>query len=177
LHDLHLVIQSAFYWYNCHLYGFDLPGNNRLQACDITSGQWEGDQEDQVDSKKLLITDVLNEKQKYLHYEYDFGDGWRHTIQLEKSQDGVIEKPKLIKAQNFAPVEDCGGIWRWYENLERLKNYPAKPTADDKELLEWMAELIPDLDEENPKDFDPTKVNFQELAENIELYQESENIL
>jgi len=172
LHQLHLVIQSAFWWYNCHMYGFNLPGKERVQAVDLQSGVWEKDwlQDYQVDSNKYLVTDILTEPKKRLHYEYDFGDGWTHTIELEKILDELIEKPKLIKANNYAPVEDCGGILGWNDEIKFLKNYPNKPSTDDKEHLEWLLELIPDLDEENPKSFDPSVVNFEELAEHVELF-------
>lgn len=181
LHDLHLVIQSSFNWFNYHLYGFDLPnpnGKNRwdqLQAVDITGGQWGDFIEDyQIDSQKILVANTLNLKAPYLHYEYDFGDGWRHTIKLEKIIEGAIKKPKLLKVVNYAPVEDCGALWGWYGNLEVLKNYPEKPSEEQKEILEWMAELIPELDEENPRAFDPTKVSFDEIAERVEDYKSAE---
>lgn len=162
LHDLHLVIQASFNWFNYHLYGFNLSDK---QAVDSKSGQWDGLEDYQVDSKTYLVKDVISEPKMRLVYEYDFGDGWRHIIELEKILDENLQNPKLIKESNYAPVEDCGGIWGWYDKLDFLKNYPKKPSADDKELLNWMVDLIPELDETNPRTFDPSVVNFDEIAE------------
>lgn len=174
LHDLHLVIQSSFNWFNYHLYGFDIPGKERLQAIDVVGQNWKewGIEDYQVDSTKLFLKDYLNNDNKYLHYEYDFGDGWRHTIELEEVTVEIIKNPKLIKANNYAPVEDCGAIWGWYEKLDFLKNYPTKPSKDDKEMLEWLSELIPELDVKNPRSFNPKIVDFESIAESVHDYDE-----
>jgi hypothetical protein len=177
LHDLHLVIQASFNWYNCHLYGFDLP--ERKQAVDIEGQNWQewGIESYHIDSRKALVTDYLSDKSKYIHYDYDFGDGWRHTVGLEKIVDKVIDKPELIKAKTYAPVEDSGSTWGWYNKLAVLKNYPSKPTADDKLILEWMADMIPELDPKKPKEFDPTIIDVEEIKENVASYQNLENTL
>jgi hypothetical protein len=48
---------------------------------------------------------------KKLVYLYDFGDGWEHTINVERLTDpepGVLY-PRLVKVSGRCPPEDCGG--------------------------------------------------------------------
>jgi hypothetical protein len=50
---------------------------------------------------------------KTLKYLYDFGDGWEHTIKIERLTDpepGTFY-PRLIEAKGRCPPEDIGGPW------------------------------------------------------------------
>ncbi|MEI6221427.1 MAG: plasmid pRiA4b ORF-3 family protein [bacterium] len=170
LHELHLVIQSAYNWKNCHLHMFYKGKRRDTIAADINSDGWGGEaDEGSQDTKKTFVTDFLG-NDKEIYYEYDLGDSWSHSIKLEKTLPEPTTKPKLLNAENYAPVEDCGGDWGWYEKLEFLANYPKKPTEDDKDLLNWLAELIPELDKKNPRTFNPTEINKSEIAARIEKY-------
>ena len=51
---------------------------------------------------------------KTLHYLYDFGDGWQHTIRIERlidSEPGV----NCAEATGRCPPEDVGGPWSYAE--------------------------------------------------------------
>ena len=50
---------------------------------------------------------------KTLKYLYDFGDGWEHTIKIERLTDpepGMVY-PRLTEVSGRCPPEDCGGPW------------------------------------------------------------------
>jgi hypothetical protein len=58
-------------------------------------------------------------------YEYDFGDGWMHQLELvdrsiHPSQEVL---PLFTSGENTCPPEDCGGIHGYKELLKVLKNY------------------------------------------------------
>ena len=80
---------------------------------------------------------------KTLKYLYDFGDGWEHTIKIERLIDpepGVVY-PRLIEVSGRCPPEDCGGPWGYAELLEAIKDPKHERHA---ELTEWIGD-----------DFDP----------------------
>ena len=48
---------------------------------------------------------------KTLHDLYDFGDGWEHTIKIERFAEAVpgLPYPLLLEAVGRCPPEDVGG--------------------------------------------------------------------
>ncbi len=98
----------------------------------------DGDEDDffpnrykNYDSEKTYLSDFFNGQYKKLTYTYDFGDDWVHSItSLKKSTEEVLFL-KCIKGENAAPIEDCGGIWGFYEILEIINK--KRKTAEDKE--------------------------------------------
>src|SRR5271157_5812712 len=80
LDRLHLVIQAAMGWTNSHLL--------EIRARDVGWGLPDPSWPDgPLDAKKATLVDVLEDVgTKTLKYIYDFGDGWEHTIKIEKSR-------------------------------------------------------------------------------------------
>src|SRR5437868_13831045 len=79
LDRLHLVLQAALGWTNSHLW--------ELRAAGCGWGpQLEDDWGDgPSDARKARLLDVLEDTGvKTLHYRYDFGDGWQHTVKIER---------------------------------------------------------------------------------------------
>jgi hypothetical protein len=71
---------------------------------------------------------------KTLHYIYDFGDGWKHTIKIEQLTDpepGALY-PRLIAATGRCPPEDCGGPWGYAGRLASAQppRLPLTPPAE-----------------------------------------------
>ena len=88
-------------------------------------------------------------------YLYDFGDGWEHTIKIERLADpepGVVY-PRLIEATGRCPPEDVGGPWGYAEFLEAIGDPKHERHA---EFTEWIAD-----------DFDPNIVDADWLAEEV----------
>ncbi len=94
---------------------------------------------------------LKNEGDKCI-YEYDFGDGWKHIILLEKvllPEEGVFY-PRCIKGKRACPPEDCGGIGGYMYLLEALAD-PENP--EYRERLEWLG------GEFDPEYFDLNGIN------------------
>src|SRR5271165_5723424 len=149
LDRLHLTIQAAMGWTNSHLYEI-LAGNagSGWGIPDPDGGDGP------LDARKARLIDAL-EDTKTLRYLYDFGDGWDHTIKVERLIDpepGVLY-PRLIEATGRCPPEDVGGPWGYAEFLEAIGNPKHERHAEFKE---WLAD-----------DFDPNLVDAGWLAEEV----------
>ena len=129
---LHSIIQIAMGWENDHLHDFTTKDGKKI-------GIPYDDNFDTLDYNEddLFISTYLNSVGSKIYYEYDFGDGWEHTISVVDIEDGAIAHPQVIKSKGGKVVEDCGGIW----GLQTLRDIVASKgrlTSDDKDRLEWM---------------------------------------
>lgn len=90
---------------------------------------------------------------KTLRYLYDFGDGWEHTIKIERAGPAVpgVLYPRLLDATGRCPPEDVGGVPGYDEFLDALADPRHERHA---ELVEWIG----------PGAFDPHDVNLEALA-------------
>jgi Plasmid pRiA4b ORF-3-like protein len=97
--------------------------------------------------RKAQLDDVLEDiGTKKLVYLYDFGDGWEHTIKVERLADpasGALY-PRLIEVSGRCPPEHCGDPWGYAEMLGAIADPKHERHA---ELTEWIGEH-----------FDPTAV-------------------
>jgi hypothetical protein len=146
LDRLHLAIQAAMGWSNSHLY--------EIRARDVGWGEPDPDWGDgPLDASKARLADVLEDiGTKTLRYLYDFGDGWEHTIRIERIMDAVpgVAYPRLVEATGRCPPEDVGGPWGYAEFLEAIDDPKHERHA---ELKDWI---------EN--DIDPNVVDADALA-------------
>jgi hypothetical protein len=120
LDRLHLAIQAAMGWTNTHLY--------EIRARDVGWSTPDADADwsnDFLDARKARLGDVLEDLgTKTLKYLYDFGDGWEHTIKIERLTDpepGMVY-PRLTEVSGRCPPEDCGGPWGYAELIEAIKD-------------------------------------------------------
>ena len=156
LDRLHLTLQAAMGWTNSHLYEIRAGGVG--WSTPYPDADWA---DDFMDARKARLDDILQDiGTKTLKYLYDFGDGWEHTIKIERLVDpkpGMLY-PSLIEAKGHCPPEDVGGPWGYGELLEAL----ADPNhGRHGELKEWFAD-----------DFNPHVVDVDWLsAEVTELAQ------
>jgi len=139
LDRLHLTIQAAMGWTNSHLY--ELRAGDVGWSTPYPDADWSGDF---LDARKARLNDILEDiGTKKLIYVYDFGDGWEHTIKVERLADptpGALY-PCLIEVSGRCPPEDCGGPWGYAEMLEAIADPKHERHA---ELTEWIG-----------NDFDP----------------------
>src|SRR5690554_4986909 len=135
--ELHIVIQCVMNWENIHLYQFNLGS---FFASDYIGLDDEDDFSSyrryrKYKADETYLSDFFNGQLKKMNYIYDFGDSWEHTITVLKKPDEEVLYPKCIKGENAAPIEDCGGIWGFYELMEASEK--KRKNAEEKELLEW----------------------------------------
>lgn len=146
LDRLHLVLQAALGWTNSHLY--------EIKAGNVGWGMPDPDfGGGPLDARKTRLIDVLEDTgAKRIRYLYDFGDGWEHTIKVERVTGAVLDLayPVLIDASGRCPPEDVGGSWGYGEFLDAIANPEHESHA---EMMQWGGE-----------DFDPKVVNVDALA-------------
>ncbi len=132
LSQLHLIIQAAMGWYNCHLHSFTIGG--------IEYGKPEPNYGLELrDENKAKLGSLIKQEKAKFFYTYDFGDSWEHLILVEKilPKEPSITYPICIKAKRACPPEDCGGPWGYMEFLEAIQN-PNHP--EHESFLEWLGE-------------------------------------
>jgi hypothetical protein len=130
LSQLHLIIQAAMGWYNCHLHSFSIQG--------IEYGKSDPDYGlDLKDENKAKLNQVVKQEKSKFSYTYDFGDSWEHTILVEKilPKEPKVSYPLCIKAKRACPPEDCGGAWGYMEFLEAIQD-PQHPEYEN--FQEWI---------------------------------------
>ena len=127
------IIQVVMGWNNYHLYQFEVGdlviADKRL---------WDEDEMGPItDVKEVSVGDVFSELGTTAVYEYDFGDGWMHHLELvDRSTHPTQEVlPLVVSGENACPPEDCGGIHGYKELLEVLKN-PKHP--EHRETKVWV---------------------------------------
>ncbi|MCK4613418.1 MAG: plasmid pRiA4b ORF-3 family protein [Thermoplasmata archaeon] len=154
--DLHVAIQDAMGWDDYHLHEFEIV--NPSTGAKMRIGLPEGDYDEEVlPGWKQKISHYFSMEKPLAGYIYDFGDWWEHRIRLEKivPRDKDIDYPICIKGKRACPPEDCGGISRYYEFLETIKDPENKEHED---MLEWVGGGF------DPERFDPEEVGFDDPA-------------
>ena len=136
---LHQITQMAMGWDDYHLHEFEVAGQ-RIGP-QIEDDFYGGSAFDEIDVK---LCDVIQGENAKLKYTYDFGDGWEHTLTIEKivSPEPEVSYPICLKGKRACPPEDCGGPWGYHGLLEAQK-HPGDPKH--QELLEWAEDFDPEL--------------------------------
>ena len=140
LEQLHQVLQAAMGWDDGHLHEFG-QGRRRFGQPDSDTDFLGGPATE--NERKVRVSDLLRRVGAKFTYLYDFGDGWEHSITLEKRlpADPNTALPLCIAGARASPPEDCGGISGFYGLLEALSD-PAH--EDHEEMLEWAGEFDPE---------------------------------
>jgi hypothetical protein len=149
LNELHRIIQTTMGWTNSHLHQF-IKDKTYYKMHHPDDDFW-GEMND-VDYKKIKISDLLKNEKDKIVYEYDFGDSWEHDVILEKILpfDEKFKYPICLKGMMHCPPEDVGGIWG-YENMLEILQQPEHEEYDS--YIEWLG------GEFRPEDFDIDEVN------------------
>jgi Plasmid pRiA4b ORF-3-like protein len=125
---LHDVLQVAFGWTDSHLHRFSLSTDRYSREKEGILTPFDAEESDEgVLESKLRLDQLLAKKNDRLHYTYNFGDDWEHTITLE----AVLPLPALgtapeavpdtavrcVDGGRRGPAEDVGGIHGWEQPL------------------------------------------------------------
>ena len=155
LDQLHLAIQAAFNWGNAHLHEFRI-GGLRYGDPDVEDMACE-DSPRLFDEREVRLRDFGREDGVAFAYTYDFGDNWRHTVEIEELLALDIE-PKLATCVDGArarPPEDVGGV-SGYEAFLAIMADPRDPEHGDMKRWcgghfdpEWFDLAIVDKDVRN----------------------------
>jgi hypothetical protein len=119
MYELHHIIQVVMGWTNSHLYqlnvGEEVIADTRLVDDELGPV---------TDVKVVMVTQVFSHVGNTVRYEYDFGDGWMHHLELVEIPTHPIDEvlPQIIGGENACPPEDCGGTYGYKELKEILMN-------------------------------------------------------
>lgn len=191
-YGLHCVIQQLMGWDDDHMYDFVIDGKRLTEGDDIdfsemldllkNNNEVEEELEDEEDERDeeedyplhQTLGELLTKVKKKFKYEYDYGDNWEISIQVEKylDIDKNIEYPRLIDGALNGPPEDCGGIWGYYNLVEALEN---KKHPDHDDISDWIGEYDPNYF--NMNELNHILINGYEIDEDdIDVEQEKPKI-
>ncbi len=154
--DLHVAIQDAMGWLDYHLHEFivaDLRSRGLLHI---------GIPDEESVGERRILPGWMVPVEEHLRagfpvavYAYDFGDGWRHVVQLEALLPACKKQtyPLCLSGARNCPPEDCGGTGGYGLLLEALCD-PTHPEHDS--FLDWVGGSY------DPEEFDPTAVVFED---------------
>lgn len=143
---LHNAIQYLFGFDGYHLHDFTIPSLNLRIAC---AYECNDEMCDDISDEIQLIT-LLSVGMK-LKYNYDFGDDWQMKIDIEKEIEQDQNHVILLKAKGDNLMEDSGGIWGYYNNVEILNDKKHSDYKMIKELLGDLSDYCFDFEETQQK--------------------------
>lgn len=182
LAELHEIVQIVMGWYDCHLHQFVVkcperkPSSMQLRELllkgmvgemtelmrgervfrDLSNEDLDVDGEDE---REVTLRELCRKVKSKLLYEYDFGDGWEHTVEVQKiyPPELGVHYPVCLAGKRACPPEDCGGVWGYYDMLEAL----ADPKHErHEEVAEWM-----------DADFDPEALDLEGIHESLRRWR------
>lgn len=145
LRKLHKILQAVMGWETRHLHEF-VVGREHFGEPDPEYGF------EMQDDRKTRLHQAAPRNGDRFTYVYDFGDGWRHELKVEKidlPEPGSVY-PILLGGERACPPEDCGGIGGYARFLEAIRD-PDHPQHE--ELLAWIGGSF------DPEAFDPDDIN------------------
>lgn len=156
--DLHVAVQDAMGWLDYHLHSF-VPQKSS-ESVNKPIGIPDEDFDDgTLPGWEVSIADYFVSPGDFLEYEYDFGDGWCHQIELVDIQprEAGRKYPCCVDGARACPPEDCGGVSGYYELLEILED----PSNEEHEsMVEWLKGHAKNYYPYDADAFDPASVHF-----------------
>ncbi len=131
---LHVAIQDAMGWLDCHLHAFvPAAGGERFVI-----GIPEGCRGESIEAGwDVPVARHFEQVGDRLFYKYDFGDGWRHELRLVSRQaaDPALGYPRCVDGRGACPPEHCGGPPGYADLLDKLSG----PRTDAYyQMVEWL---------------------------------------
>ncbi len=143
---LHKIIQALMGWANYHLYAFRDGKANYAPPRD------DDDVFGKSKSIGVTLARLFDRKSKTITYEYDFGDGWKVELLLEKVLAKAQQKNPAVCIEGLrrGPAEDSGGPGGYMRKLEILGD---RKNPDYKKVKGWFGPYF------DPERFDVAEVN------------------
>jgi len=156
--DLHVAIQDAMGWKDCHLHVFRVPrpGGRAVDEIGIPQDDFSDNPPEIVPGWDVPLLIYMNRKGDAAEYLYDFGDHWAHSVVVE-GRDAVEpgrSYPGCTAGERACPPEDCGGP-EGYASLLRILTDPGH--EQHREMRDWLAEVQGPF---APEVFSPAGVKF-----------------
>lgn len=125
LFQLHGVIQESFGWIGYHLHECEIAGTRYGDAEDDDG--WDDDDDELIDEHSVTLAELAPSGTTFT-YTYDFGDNWRHDIEVEDvvAADPKVHYPHCTAGKRACPPEDVGGMGGYHEFLAAIAD-PSHP--------------------------------------------------
>ena len=139
LGGLHRALQVVMGWENCHLHEFRI-GRRIYSVPDPDDDMYE---RKVIDERRKRLRDVVSRVGTWMVYVYDFGDNWRHDLQLEAIllPEHDQQYPRCIAGERRGAPEDVGGPPGYRDYLEAMAN----PKHEEHEhWLHWRGRFDPE---------------------------------
>ncbi len=146
LPQLHDLLQLVMGWTDSHLHSFEFGKKV------FSSRHAELEELNMLDEAKHTLESVLGDSLREFVYEYDFGDSWRHLIQIKLVATPNTEwfYPLCVAGERAAPPDDVGGAPGYMEFLDAIKT-PKHP--EHESMLIWIGGAF------DPEGFDLNTIN------------------
>jgi len=135
--QLHEILQTTFGWQDCHLHEFtvyDKPLNGNKPIINLVCHEEllsDAGEVSTILEKGIKLSDYIPTYDN-LTYTYDFGDDWKHDIEVEKRiVNYEFNYPVCLEGKGNTPPEDVGGEHGYDHFLNVLEN----PEGDDFEYI------------------------------------------
>lgn len=153
--DLHVAVQDAMGWFDCHLHLFEVVDPSTGLNVEIGIPEKESDESGEIPGWEVKIADYFSMENRSAAYVYDFGDNWEHRVELEKilPREKNVAYPTCVDGKRACPPEDCGGVLGYEDFLRAIRNPKHK---EHEEMLEWVG------GEFDPEHFDVKEVRFDD---------------
>ena len=153
--DLHVAIQDAMGWKDCHLHEFVLVDQKwgRPLRVGIPGDEMPEDRPC-LPGWKVPMARHLRYGCDPVRYRYDFGDEWEHIVEFEgvepSDQSGY---PRCVAGAGACPPEDVGGAHGYAEFLQAMRD---TKHPEHRAMSEWVGGSF------DPNVFDPRQVTFDD---------------
>lgn len=154
LNTLAYALILAMGWDYSHLYLYKIQGDEYglTDEDDQFCNEWQND-------RYIQLRDIIERGVESFTFLYDLGDGWNHTVFIEKEVQAKrsTSYPVCIDGEYNCPPEDCGGP----HGFESYKKIISSPSSEQyQEMIDWRG----DYDFQN---FDLWLINMRLLKRKI----------
>lgn len=139
LAKLHRTLQIIMGWEDYHLHEFSI-GHRIYSVPDPDDDLYE---RKVIDERRVRLKEAVPRVGTHFGYLYDFGDSWRHDLQLEAIvlPDPEGAYPCCLAGERRTPPEDVGGPSGYTDYLEAI----ADPGHEEHEnVLLWRGPFDPE---------------------------------
>ena len=146
LPKLHDLLQLVMGWTNSHMHSFEI-GDRTFSATGADLEELK-----MLDEREYTLAAVLGDSIREFVYEYDFGDGWRHHIQVKPVARPKTDwfYPLCVAGARAAPPDDVGGVSGYEEFLSAIHD---QKHEDHESMLVWIGGAF------DPEGFDLNEIN------------------
>ena len=154
--DLHVAIQDAMGWQDCHLHEFTVmhPERKHIEQIGIPDEDFP-EERPTLPGWKVRVANYFPWGSTPGRYLYDFGDDWEHVLVYEGTwpAEDSGRYPRCVAGAAACPPEDCGGITGYGEFLEAIRD-PRHP--EHERMIKWCGGAF------DPHAFDLRQMSFDD---------------